>query len=29
VLEWAVRHAQIGKLGRYFDNARVLFFSRA
>jgi predicted amino acid dehydrogenase len=26
VLEWAVRHAQ-STLGRYFDNARVLFFS--
>ena len=25
-LEWAVRHAQV-ELGRYFDNARVLFFS--
>lgn len=25
-LEWAVRHAQ-GTLGRYFDNAKVLFFS--
>jgi len=25
-LEWAVRHAQ-AELGRYFDNARVLFFS--
>jgi predicted amino acid dehydrogenase len=26
LLEWAVRHAQVS-LGRYFDNARVLFFS--
>ncbi|MBL0087992.1 MAG: dehydrogenase [Ideonella sp.] len=25
-LEWSVRHAQV-ELGRYFDNARVLFFS--
>ncbi len=26
LMEWAVRHAQ-STLGRYFDNARVLFFS--